>query len=106
MMQPRRAPLSPELILRLQTTVGNRAVQRLMDARQPTEPAAPVVPVWVRWRFWLIGGASSFGAIAGAILWLGLHLHVAGIIAPFVVAAVALCVVGWNRYRLGRSGDE
>ena len=31
MTQPRRATVSPELILRLQTTVGNRAVQRLME---------------------------------------------------------------------------
>jgi hypothetical protein len=106
MMQPRRAPLSPELILRLQTTVGNRAVQRLMERREPEAPE-PAERLWLRWRFCLVGGAAGlFGAIIGAILWFGFHRHIAGIIALFVAAAVVLCVVGWNRYRLHRTGDE
>ncbi len=104
MMKPRRAPLSPELILRLQTTVGNRAVQRLLENRYRIEESEPVEPAWWRWRFWLIGAAGLLGAIAGAILWFSLHLHIAGIIAPFVAVAVALCIVGWNRYRLDRPG--
>jgi hypothetical protein len=32
--------ISPELILRLQTTVGNRAVQRLLERPAPVAPAA------------------------------------------------------------------
>ncbi len=106
MMQRRRAPLSPELILRLQTTVGNRAVQRLLENHYRIEESEPVEPVWWRRRFWLIGAAGLLGAIAGAILWFELHLHIAAIMVPFVAAAVALGIVGWNRYRLDRSGDE
>lgn len=103
MMQPRRATFSPELILRLQTTVGNRAVQRLLENRYRIEESEPVETAWWRWRFWLIGAAGVLGAIAGAILWFRFHLHMAGVVVLFAFAAVALCVVGWNRFGLVRS---
>lgn len=103
MMQPRRAPLSPELILRLQTTVGNRAVQRLMENRYRIEESEPVEAAWWRWRFWLIAAAGVLGAITGVILWFGFHMHAAAITASLVAAAIALCIAGWIRFGLVRS---
>lgn len=41
MREPNRAPLSPELILRLQTTAGNRAVQRLIERSRTEEQPVP-----------------------------------------------------------------
>jgi hypothetical protein len=60
MRQPVRVLLSTELILRLQTTAGNRAVQRLIERNRPKkeepapvpampEPEQQLAPSWGQW---------------------------------------------------------
>jgi hypothetical protein len=58
MAQPPRTQLSPELILRLQTIVGNRAVQRLLAPRPAPAPMLEPPPKWAsshyaRWWLWI-----------------------------------------------------
>jgi hypothetical protein len=64
MRPPNRAPLSPELILRLQTAVGNRAVLRLIERARSNEQSSPVPepephrpPGWWRRHFGWIAAA-------------------------------------------------
>lgn len=69
MKQQVRPPLSRELILRLQRTAGNRAVQRLIErlraeaaeaVREPAPPPPPPPePVWWRRFFAPLFGAKS-----------------------------------------------
>jgi hypothetical protein len=73
MPQSGRTPLSAELILRLQTTAGNRAVQRLMERRKASEalpePEPAPVPAPSHRLSW-VGGGAIIGALAGGALWM------------------------------------
>ncbi len=74
-----RAQLSEELIVRLQTTVGNRAVQRLIALQRPDErqqaatTAATIAPAAVapaRTHRWLTFAICLVAIAACAIVWL------------------------------------
>ncbi len=111
--QPQPEPLSRELILRLQATAGNRAVQRLIKRRRvlvkKTEMveltmsveafnvADPPEPSWWRRRFWWTGGAGLLGLLIGAALWFAFHRPVLAFASPVISAGAALCVIVWVR---------
>jgi hypothetical protein len=67
--------MSPELILQLQTTVGNRAVQRLLEPPAPIEGPAPIPQTawWRHWRFAVLTGSAILAACLSAAVWFLLH---------------------------------
>jgi hypothetical protein len=81
--------LSPELILRLQRTAGNRAVQRLIERSRAAslvisdaQPASFEVlakteqpePSWWRRRLGWIAGPGTLALSLGLFHWLTLHV--------------------------------
>jgi hypothetical protein len=67
-----RPSLSPELILRLQTTAGNRVVQRLLDRRW-AEQKIPAPERSMLLRFWPLVALCISGVAASSAVWLFLH---------------------------------
>jgi hypothetical protein len=91
------ARFSPELILRLQTTVGNHAVQRLLERRIRIEEPEFVQPARRRWQIWWIGGTTALGTVAGVCVWFWFRDQTLAIALPFAAAVIALTVVAWVR---------
>ena len=89
-MKPtRRGSLSPELILRLQRTAGNRAVKGLIERRRAAsvvipeaQPPSPVEvlaktdqpePSWWRSRIKWFAGSGALSLSLGSLVWLSRH---------------------------------
>jgi len=106
-----QARLSPELILRLQTTVGNRAVQCLLERRPnlagPEDSAAsqllpesfPPAKTGLRWLSLAVLALLVFAV--SAILWFALRQR---IFALTIAAAVLVVGLSIFRHRAG-SGE-
>jgi hypothetical protein len=99
MAQPGQTPLSAELILRLQATAGNRAVQRLIETRYAPEPdpqpatPQPVPQTEINRAIYQAVCAPALGAAAGALLWLYDRSALPfAITLPFVAASIVWTV--------------
>jgi formate hydrogenlyase subunit 4 len=93
-----RPSLSPELIFRLQTTAGNRVVQRLLDRRlAEQEILAPERSML--FRFWPLVALCISGVAASLAVWLFLHHRTLAGELCSIASVIFLTAIIWLRWK-------